>query len=236
MKRRKHHQAAVPEHEAPEVYKLSTREHKAFYPINNQRHYVNLIRQNIITIAHGSPGTGKTLCALHEGIQMLSRGRVEKIIYLKPDVGMHGQRGRGYLPGSKLEKMRPLIGPILDNLCQFMPRHQVEYLIEHETIEVLMLEDCRGRSFANCFMIFDESQNCMPGDVKTVLTRVGENSKLVVTGDTAQCDLHPDMREKNGLIDAVYRLQGLEDVGMIEFTPEDVVRHAVIPSILDRYQ
>jgi len=201
-----------------------------------QREYMYSLLNNLITVASAPPGCGKTLLPLYLGFELLSKGKIEQIIYTKPDVGMVGQRGRGYLPGSALEKAWPLIGPILDNLVVFMSRQTAIYHLEKKTIEVMLLEDLRGRSLNNCMAIFDETQNVTPADVKTILTRTGQNCHMAICGDPNQCDTKTELRQSNGLADAMNRLKGLSQVGLIQFSREDIVRNGIIPEILDRYE
>lgn len=200
-----------------------------------QDEFWNQMERNSITMAHGHAGTGKTLLALWFGMTQVTKGEVEKVIYIRSDVGVEFQRGRGALPGDFNEKVRPLIGPVLDNLPVMM-RNQgaAEYLITKGLIEPLLLEDVRGRSFNDCFIVVDEAQNMLPSHVKTCLTRLGEGSKMALVGDTKQSDLEV-FRRSNGLLDAIYRLKDMRDVGIIQFEKEDIVRNSVIAHILDRY-
>jgi phosphate starvation-inducible PhoH-like protein len=215
--------------------KLSTQEHCVIHPRGNQKRYINSIQDNVITIVYGPPGTGKSLMALYTGFRLMARGKIEKIYYVKPDVGMYGQRSRGFLPGNALEKAWPLIGPVLDNLCQFMPREQAMYHVEKGTVEVLILEDLRGRSFENSLVFLDEAQNTLPPHVKTFLTRVGEGSHFVLAGDTDQSDQKPEFAQQNGLADVIQRLYGLEGVGIVEFNRDDIQRHPLIAHVLERF-
>ena len=166
---------------------------------------------------------------------MVAKGEFEKVIYVRSDVGVEFQRGRGALPGDMSEKIAPLLGPVLDNIpvcCR--TQGAANYLLDRGIVEPLLLEDIRGRSLNNSFVIVDEVQNFLPSHVKTCLTRVGQDSKMVLIGDTKQADLDVFRRE-NGLVDAIYRLRHLQDVGILEFSKEDVVRNSVIAHILDRY-
>lgn len=200
-----------------------------------QDSFWNLMEKNTVTLAHGHAGTGKTLLALWFGMTQVSKGEVEKVIYIRSDVGVEFQRGRGALPGDFNEKVRPLLGPVLDNLPVMM-RNQgaAEYLISKNIIEPVLLEDVRGRSFNDCFVVVDEAQNMLPTHVKTCLTRIGEGSKMAMVGDTKQSDLDV-FRRDNGLLDAVYRLDDMRDVGIVQFDKTDIVRNSVIAHILDRY-
>ena len=209
---------------------------KDFKPRNEKQHtFWSAMWDNTVTIAHGCAGTGKTLLALWYGMLEVSDKVYDKVIYVRSDVGTDHQRGRGALPGTLEEKMLPLIGPLLDNLPVFMKTAgAAEYVLRTKKVEPMLLEDIRGRSFNNCFIVVDECQNFTIEQIKTVLTRVGVNSKIVLVGDTRQADLNV-FRQSNGLIDAVRRLEGMNDVGIIEFTKEEIVRNSVIAHIIGAY-
>lgn len=205
------------------------------FQTHRQEEFHRLIKTNTVTIAHGSAGTGKTLLALWTGLSLVAKGDFDKVVYVRSDVGVEFQRGRGALPGDMSEKIAPLLGPILDNIPVCCRSHgAASYLLDKGIVEPLLLEDIRGRSLNNSFVIVDEVQNFLPLHVKTCLTRVGQNSKMVLIGDTKQADMDVFRRE-NGLVDAIYRLRHLQDVGILEFHKEDIVRNSVIAHILDRY-
>jgi len=193
------------------------------------------LKRNTVTLAHGCAGTGKTLIALHYGLFGIAQGDFDKVYYVRSDVGVEFQRGRGALPGDLSEKIAPLIAPVLDNLpCIMRSQGAGEYLLNKKIIEPVLLEDIRGRSLNEAFIIVDEAQNFLPSQIKTVLTRVGKESKILLIGDTRQTDMEVFRRE-NGLVDAIYRLRQLSEVGTVEFHKEDIVRNSVIAHILDRY-
>jgi phosphate starvation-inducible PhoH-like protein len=194
------------------------------------------INHHTVTIAVGPSGVGKTLVALHWGLEAIRKNLINKVYYLRSDVGVMHQRGRGALPGTMEEKLVPLVGPVYDNLSVIMrSQGAVEYLLNKKLIEPILLEDVRGRSFADSLIIFDEAQNSTIHNVKTVLTRVSINSRVIVTGDTRQIDLEV-FSSDNGLLDAYHRLANIEEVARIRFTREDVVRNSVIGKILSRYE
>jgi len=203
---------------------------------DSQENLWNSLNRNTVTIAVGPAGVGKTIVALWWGLQAIKENKIQKIYYLRSDVGCAHQRGRGALPGTMEEKMAPLVGPVYDNLV-VMTRSQgaSEYLLSKKTIEPILLEDVRGRSFNDCLIIFDEAQNSLPGNVKTALSRVGENAKIIVTGDTRQIDLDV-FRSDNGLLDSYLRLANIPSVGRVQFTKEDIVRNGVIADILSAYE
>jgi phosphate starvation-inducible PhoH-like protein len=194
------------------------------------------LNNNTVTIAVGPAGVGKTLVALWFGLSAIKSRAFTKIIYVRSDVGCAHQRGRGALPGTMEEKMAPLIGPVMDNLS-VMTRSQgaAQYLLDKKIIEPMMLEDIRGRSLNESLIIFDEAQNTSLDQTKTVLSRVGENSRIVVTGDTRQIDLDV-FKTNNGLLDAYHRLRNINNVGTVKFTKEDIVRNGVIADILSAYE
>lgn len=201
-----------------------------------QDEFWNLMNKNTVVVAHGAAGTGKTLLALWYGLSLVNNNLVDKVIYVRSDVGVEFQRGRGALPGDFNEKIKPLLGPVLDNLpVMVKSTGMAEYLISKNIVEPVLLEDVRGRSFNNSFVIVDEAQNLLPTHVKTCLTRLGQKSKMVLIGDTKQADLET-FRRNNGLLDAVYRLQNLKNVGIIKFDRTDSVRNSIISDVLERYE
>jgi len=208
-----------------------------FYPkTDSQEDLWTSLNKHTVSIAVGPAGVGKTLVALWWGLSAVKARALEKIIYIRSDVGCAHQRGRGALPGTLEEKMAPLVGPVMDNLAVMCKSHgAAEYLTSKGIIESMMLEDVRGRSFNECLIIFDEAQNSTPDQIKTVLSRVGENSKIIVTGDTRQIDLDA-FKANNGLLDCYHRLSNLNTVGRVQFTKSDIVRNGVIADILAAYE
>ena len=193
------------------------------------------LNQHVVTLAIGPAGVGKTLVGLHWGLQALFDRHISKVYYLRSDVGVEHQRGRGALPGDFDQKVAPLMGPVHDNLAVIMKTPgAAEYVMSKRLVEPLLLEDIRGRSLNDCFIVADEAQNMTAGQCKTILSRVGENSRLLLTGDTKQIDLQVFQRD-NGLIDAFHRLAGLDNVGRVAFQKSDIVRNSVIANILSRY-
>ena len=206
------------------------------FKTRRQEEFWNTLNRNTVTLAHGRAGTGKTLIALHYGLFGVAQGDFNKVFYVRSDVGVEFQRGRGALPGDMSEKIAPLVAPIFDNLpCIMRSQGAAEYLLNKKIIEPVLLEDIRGRSLNEAFIIVDESQNFLPSQIMTCLTRVGKDSKICLIGDTRQTDMEVFRRE-NGLLDAVHRLRDLSEVGIVEFHKEDIVRNSVIAHILDRYE
>lgn len=203
---------------------------------DNQEKLWESLNKNVVTIAVGPSGVGKTLVALWWGMSEVCKGKIDKIYYVRSDVGCAHQRGRGALPGTMEEKMAPLVGPVLDNLTVMTKSSgATEYLMSKKIVDPILLEDLRGRSFNDCLIIFDEAQNALPDNIKTCVSRVGENAKVIVTGDTRQVDLDVFARN-NGLLDAYQRLRGIPKVGHVQFDREDIVRNGVIADILEAYE
>ena len=222
---------------------------KFIKPANvHQKQFVKSIKQNQLTIGSGPAGTGKTLLALFTGIQLINNpeSEIDHLIYIRANVDDPEEKELGALPGGLIEKVRHLAYPIMDNLCAFMPQSNMEYLLETGRIEVLPLAMMRGRSFNGCFIIIDEAQNIAPSSMKTILTRCGENSKMVLIGDPNQCDKKNKLFS-NGLIDLENRvLRKLEyykesdkecpiDIGFIKFTIDDIVRSKLTKFTIELY-
>ncbi len=220
---------------------------KFIKPANvHQKQFVKSMKNNQLTIGAGDAGTGKTLLALFTGIQLINNpdSPIEKILYVRANVDDREEKDIGALPGDLLDKVRHLAYPILDNLELFMKPGTIDALLEDERIEVLPYMMMRGRSFHNRFIIIDEAQNLTPKQLKTILTRLGEGSKMVLIGDPTQCDIDP---MKNGLRDLEWRLarklellkqEGKEasvDYGLVHFTYDDIIRSALTKFVIDLY-
>jgi phosphate starvation-inducible PhoH-like protein len=204
----------------------------------NQSLFVKSIKRNTITIGFGCAGTGKSLIALHEAVKLINSesSEINKIFYIRANVSMSQEKDLGFLPGGLIEKILPLAYPVLDNLIEFIEEGTAKYLIESGRIEILPVSMVRGRSFKNAIVIVDEAQNCIGSTIKALLTRISQNSKMILIGDIKQCDLDIKYGLNNGLLDAVHRLQGVEDVGIVQFNRQDIQRHTIISHILERYE
>jgi len=205
----------------------------AFSPRNlAQRKYIDLLYSSVpVIIGTGPAGTGKTLLACHAGSKALATRKVERLILTRPAVSVDEQHG--FLPGSLDKKMEPWTRPMFDALHRYMTPKQVKFLIEERKIEICPLAYMRGRTFDNAWIIGDEMQNSTPSQMKMLLTRIGEGSKMIVAGDIAQ---HDRGFEKNGLSDLVSRIFiDSESVMHMKFTDEDIVRSDVIKEILRMY-
>jgi phosphate starvation-inducible protein PhoH and related proteins len=201
----------------------------------NQRRYVEAIERNDLIFGVGPAGTGKTYLAVFMAVAALMAKRVTRIVLTRPAVEA-GER-LGFLPGTLQEKVDPYLRPLYDALFDMLESERVEKFLERNVIEVAPIAFMRGRTLNDAFIIFDEAQNSTPEQMKMMLTRVGFNSKMVVTGDVTQIDLPTGKR--SGLIDAVDVLRGVEGISFIAFDDKDVVRHPLVARIVkayDRYQ
>jgi phosphate starvation-inducible PhoH-like protein len=183
-----------------------------------------------ITYINGIAGTGKTYIAVSWGLEQLIKGRYDKIIFTRPVV--EAGENLGYLPGSFDMKLAPFMIPIMDVLHEQMSAHDVKTLVEEAKIITLPLAYMRGVTFKNAFVVLDEAQNTTPKQMHLFVTRIGENSKIVVTGDTKQSDI----RGENGFTDAIQRLDGAPGIEIVELDPTQVIRHPMIAEIDRRYE
>ncbi len=200
----------------------------------NQKKYLHTIRENDITLCTGPAGCGKSYIPVGFGLSniMCSQPKFDKIVIVRSVIESFGEE-LGYLKGSAEDKLLPFLGSILDNLQEFISLGAIEILFKRKKIEMIHLGHLRGRSLNNCFIIAEESQNLSPEKILTILTRMGENSKLVISGDLNQCDLKN--HETSGLADAIEKLRGMNGVGICKLTHTDIVRNSMIGEILMRY-
>ncbi|MDE1172313.1 MAG: PhoH family protein [Parvibaculaceae bacterium] len=196
-----------------------------------QGRYIEALLDNELVFGIGPAGTGKTYLAVAVAVNMLLQKRVERIILSRPAVEA-GER-LGFLPGDLRDKIDPYLRPLYDALYDMLPGEQVVKGIESAEIEVAPLAFMRGRTLTNAFVILDEAQNCTPVQMKMFLTRLGENSRMAITGDPSQVDL--PFGAKSGLGDALEVLSGVEGVGTVRFTDVDVVRHPMVTRIVKAY-
>ena len=198
-----------------------------------QRKYIELLTSHIpVIIGTGPAGTGKTLLACNAASKALVSGRVDRLILTRPAVSVDEQHG--YLPGNLEQKMDPWTRPLFDSLYRSLSVKKVQEMMRNQQIEICPLAYMRGRTFDNAWIIGDEMQNSTPGQMKMLLTRIGDDSKMVVLGDMAQ---HERGFEDNGLKDLVERLDGgyQVDISRVNFSDDDVVRSEVIKQILKLY-
>ena len=198
----------------------------------NQKAYFQTLMNNEVVFGLGPAGTGKTYMAVAMAVDALKKRSVERLILSRPAVEA-GER-LGFLPGDMKEKVDPYLRPLYDALYDMMPSDKVDKMMASGEIEIAPLAFMRGRTLTNAFVIIDEAQNTTAVQMKMVLTRLGQDSRMVITGDMSQVDLPSG--QQSGLADAVRRLRGVTGIGMSELTAEDVVRHPVVARILKAYE
>jgi phosphate starvation-inducible PhoH-like protein len=198
----------------------------------SQRRYIELMRTRDLVLALGPAGTGKTYLAMAIAIAALNRHEVSRVILTRPAVEA-GEK-LGFLPGTMAEKVDPYLRPLYDALSDMMPFEKAGRLMERGVIEVAPLAFMRGRTLNSAFVILDEAQNTTSEQMKMFLTRLGFDSKAVVTGDITQIDLPTEKR--SGLVEAAEVLRGVDGIGFMRFTEGDVVRHPLVQSIVRAYE
>ena len=196
-----------------------------------QAEYIRAMRRSELVFGLGPAGTGKTFLAVAMGVSFLLGGSVERIILSRPAVEA-GER-LGFLPGDIREKVDPYMRPLYDALYHTLPPDRVVRALDTGEIEVAPLAFMRGRTLADAFVILDEAQNTTPVQMKMLLTRMGENSRMVVTGDPSQADLPRGVR--SGLSEAVQIVEGMDEVALVRFTDADVLRHPLVTRIVKAY-
>ncbi|NDB66584.1 MAG: PhoH family protein [Methylocystaceae bacterium] len=194
--------------------------------------YLRLLKQKELVFAEGPAGTGKTWLAVGHAVSLLEKGLVERLILSRPAVEA-GER-LGFLPGDMKDKVDPYLRPIYDALYDFMEARIVDRGLQTGMIEVAPLAFMRGRTLTNSCVLLDEAQNATSMQMKMFLTRLGENSRMIVTGDPTQVDLPNGQR--SGLIEAVKLLSGIDAIGHVRFRDEDVVRHELVRQIVTAYE
>lgn len=197
-----------------------------------QRYLCRAMNQNDIVFASGPAGSGKTYLAVVHGVTLMKKGLVKKIILTRPAV--EAGENLGFLPGDLKEKVDPYLRPLYDALYDCLGKERVETLLEKEVIEIAPLAYMRGRTLDNAFIILDEAQNTTCSQMKMFLTRMGFNSKVVITGDITQIDLIK--KKDSGLVEAKHILKGIKGIGFVELTTLDVVRHPLVQKIIERYE
>lgn len=196
-----------------------------------QREYVRLARENDLVFAIGPAGTGKTYLAVALAVASLKNHEVGKIILARPAV--EAGESLGYLPGDMKEKVEPYLRPLYDALEEMLPSDKLKIYLERRTIEVIPLAYMRGRTLNNAFVILDEAQNATSMQMKMFLTRLGVNSKAIVTGDITQIDL--PLKTVSGLVQIQDILKGIDGVAFVYLGRNDVVRHRLVKDIIDAY-
>jgi len=198
----------------------------------NQKEYIRTAAENTITFCQGLAGSGKTHIAIGMAIEYLLGDKVNKLIITRPVVEA-GEK-IGYLPGTAEEKLHPYLLPIIDEILHFIQPAVYNSLKLNNKIEVVPLGLMRGRNFHDCFIVADECQNASYEQLKMLLTRIGRNSKMILTGDIGQSDLHRHVQ--GGFLTMIQQLSGVEGVGISELTSSDIVRNPIIVGILNRLE
>jgi len=193
--------------------------------------YIRALKRHSLVLATGPAGTGKTWLAVAQAVQLFERKEVDRIVLSRPAVEA-GER-LGFLPGDMREKVDPYLRPIYDALYDLMDARTVERALTSGEIEIAPLAFMRGRTLSNSAIILDEAQNTTSMQMKMLLTRLGENSRMVVTGDPSQVDLPPG--QTSGLAEAVRLLEGVEGIAQVHFTSADVIRHELVARIVEAY-
>ena len=197
-----------------------------------QSDYIKALKENDIVMSLGPAGTGKSFLAVSVGVTLLMEKKIERVILSRPAVEA-GEK-LGFLPGDMKEKVDPYLRPLYDALYELFGADKIDKKIESGEIEIAPLAFMRGRTLKNCFAILDEAQNATETQIKMFLTRIGENSKLVVNGDPSQIDLLN--KSHSGLIKSKEILKDLKEIKIIEFDHNDVVRHPLVSKIIRAYQ
>ena len=199
---------------------------------DGQARYVRAMQENDLTFSIGPAGTGKTFLAVGMAVNLLRQGQVKRIVLVRPAVEA-GER-LGFLPGDIVAKVNPYLRPLFDALNDMMVPDQVKRYMENDIIEIVPLAYMRGRTLNQAVIILDEGQNTTIPQMKMFLTRMGNGSKIIVTGDITQVDLPRQMR--SGLIDAVHRLRDLDQIAIIYLNESDIVRHPLVQKIVRAYE
>lgn len=197
----------------------------------NQQKLVYAVVNNDLVFALGPAGTGKTYISVALAVKALKNKQVKKIIITRPAV--EAGETLGFLPGDLKEKLDPYLRPIYDALHDMVPSEKLKYYMENNIIEIAPLAYMRGRTLNNAFILLDEAQNTTPMQIKMFLTRMGPNSKVIITGDTSQIDL--PKKQKSGLIEAVKILRNVKGIGLVQLGGKDVIRHKLVKEIIAAY-
>jgi len=197
-----------------------------------QKNYAQAIRTHDVVFGIGPAGTGKTYLAVASALDALMKGEVDRLVLTRPAV--EAGEALGYLPGDLEEKIQPYLRPLYDSMFDMLGHDHAKSLMEKESVEIAPLAYMRGRTLPHSFVILDEAQNTTPEQMMMFLTRLGDNSKAVVTGDLTQTDLPAGKR--SGLVEATKVLKGIDDIAIHNFTDRDVVRHRLVQKIILAYE
>lgn len=201
-----------------------------------QGQMISQILSKDIIFVTGPAGTGKTYVSASLACEALENNQIERIVITRPMQGVDEEMG--FLPGDESEKYAPWCEPVMDVIISRLGKSYTEYLIKADRIICKPLMLMRGKSFENSWVLMDEAQNVTPMQMKMFLTRIAHNCKLIIDGDPKQCDLKDGrgIQQLSGLDDGVSKLKGLPEIGMVQFTRDDIVRHGIIKKIIDRYE
>ncbi len=224
-------QESVPDNSPDGVLLFGTKGHPIKPKTVNQQRLVNAVIDNDLVFALGPAGTGKTYISVAMAVKALKNKQVKKIIITRPAV--EAGENLGFLPGDLKEKIDPYLRPIYDALNDMVPFEKLQYYMEREIIEIAPLAYMRGRTLNNAFILLDEAQNTTPMQMKMFLTRMGPESKMIVTGDITQVDL--PRNQSSGLKEAVKILKEVNGIGFVELSEKDVVRHRLVKDIIVAY-
>lgn len=217
---------------APLEVNLAHKQRKIKPRTEGQAGYIGSIRNHDLTFCRGPAGCGKTYLAVALAVEALKSQKIRKIVLVRPAV--EAGESLGFLPGDLQAKLNPYLRPLLDALNEMLDYDQVKYLMEHEVIEVIPLAYMRGRTLNEAFVILDEAQNSTTSQMKMFLTRMGDGSKVVVSGDITQIDLPGGVT--SGLRDAWHRLGGVKGISFVTLEAQDIVRHRLVQDIVNRYE
>lgn len=211
---------------------LKTKKRHIYPRSATQAKYIQTMMKNEMVFGLGPAGTGKTYLAVALAVSMMLEGKIDKIILSRPAV--EAGENLGFLPGDLKDKVDPYLRPLYDALYEMLPAEQVDKKLAIGEIEIAPLAFMRGRTLSNAFVILDEAQNTTPMQMKMFLTRLGENSRMVVNGDLSQVDL--PRGTISGLRDSLETLQGIPNISAVRFSAEDVVRHGLVAKIVKAYE
>lgn len=214
-----------------EVLVFGTRGVKIAPKTRNQAELVQEVTKNDLVFASGPAGTGKTYISVALAVRALKNKLVRKIIITRPAV--EAGENLGFLPGDLKEKIDPYLRPIYDSLNDMIPAEKLKYYMENGIVEIAPLAYMRGRTLNNAYILLDEAQNTTPMQIKMFLTRMGPDSKVIVTGDQSQIDL--PKKQQSGFIEAIKVLRGVKGIGFVELDESDVVRHKLVKNIIRAY-
>lgn len=224
-------QNAKADHRTPDDHAIQTKRKSLVPRTQNQSRYVEALRHNDMVFGIGPAGTGKTYLAVAIGVEMYEKQQVERLIFCRPAVEA-GEK-LGFLPGDLKEKIDPYLRPIYDALYDFLGFERVEKMIERNEIEIAPLAFMRGRTLSHAYVLLDEAQNTTTAQMKMFLSRMGDGSHMIITGDPSQTDLPAG--QQSGLRESIDILGNINEIAWIQFENKDVVRHKLVGKILQAY-